>query len=290
MHAYSEEIVFAPSEDQRWMAGVLMRPSGPARSVGVVCIHGATRFFYEPTLVSLGRELAQRGYVVLSGNTRGHDVASDDTPWPLSMGPDDLASWRLGGNSWERFEEEPYDVGGWITFLVSQGVEHVVLFGHSLGLTRVTSYQAQRQDPRVVGMVLASSADSVRPQEPARVALAEQMIAQGRGEEPLPLREGQLVIFALESATHVVHWERLFGPFGTEGRPPWITDIRTPVLATLSTMELSPNLRALVEGMRERAAHAPRFDIEVIDGADHAYTGRARELAEVVANWLEVLP
>jgi hypothetical protein len=36
--------------------------------------------------------------------------------------------------------------------------------------------------------------------------------------------------------------------------------------------------------------HAPRFDIEVIDGADHGYTGRARELAEVVANWLEVLP
>jgi hypothetical protein len=63
MTAFDEEIVFAPSEDQRWRAGVLMRPSADTRrSVGVVCLHGASAFFYAPTYIALGRALAAHGY------------------------------------------------------------------------------------------------------------------------------------------------------------------------------------------------------------------------------------
>jgi dienelactone hydrolase len=291
MRAYSEEIVFAPSEDQRWMAGVLMRPtSGSARSVGVIYIHGATRFFYDPLAVYLGRDLAQRGYLFLSGNTRGHDVASVDAPWPLSVRPEDLAMGRMGGNSWARLDEEPYDVGGWINFLASQGIDKVALVGHSLGVLRVMYYQALRQDPRVVGLVLASSSDRLIPDDPARVELAEQLVAEGRGDEPLPLLEGHPIFFALESAGYLAHINRLVGHFVADGHTPWVADIHLPVLATLGTMEFNPNLRALVEDMRERAVHAPRFDIEVIDGADHGYTGREHKVAEVVGNWLETLP
>jgi pimeloyl-ACP methyl ester carboxylesterase len=290
MGTHSEEIVFAPSEDQRWMAGVLMRPATePARSVGILYLHGSTGFFYEPAGVYLGRELAQRGYLFVSGNTRGHDVASDDFPWPFIHRPDDVAKYRLGGNSWARWDEEPYDVAGWINFLVSQGIDTVALIGHSAGGLRVLYYQALRQDPRVVGMVLASSADSLTPDDPARVELAERLVAEGRGDELLPLLEGQPMILAMESAGYLAHWNRIVAPFVADGHVPWIADIHVPVLATRGTMEPRPNLRALVEDMRERAVQAPRFDIAVIDGADHSYTGRERELAEVVARWLETL-
>jgi pimeloyl-ACP methyl ester carboxylesterase len=291
MGAHSEEIVFAPSEDQHWMAGVLMRPAtGPARSVGILYIHGATGFFYEPSGVYLGRELAQRGYLFVSGNTRGHDVASDDLPWLFTHRPDDVANYRLGGTSWARWDEEPYDVAGWINFLVSQGIDTVALIGHSLGGYRVQYYQALRQDPRVVGMVLASSADALTPDDPGRVELAEHLVAEGRGDEPLPLLEGQPIVVAMKSAANLAHWERIAGPFVADGHAPWIADIHVPVLATLGTIELNPNLRDALEDMRKRAGQAPSFDIAVIDGADHSYTGRERELAEVVANWLEALP
>jgi pimeloyl-ACP methyl ester carboxylesterase len=291
MGTHSEEIVFAPSEDQRWMAGVLMRPTtAPARTVGVVCIHGSTSFFYDPMHVYLGRELAQRGYVVVSGNTRGHDVASDDFPWPFTLRPGDVERVHIGGNSWARWDEEPHDVAGWINFLASQGIDTVALIGHSAGGWRALYYQALRQDLRVVGMVLASSADSFAPDDPARVELAEQLVAEGRGDELLPLLEGQPMILAMESAGYLAHWNRVLGPFVADGHAPWIADIHVPVLATLGTMELRPNLRALMEDMRERAVQAPRFDIAVIEGADHCYTGRERELAEVVARWLETLP
>jgi hypothetical protein len=104
------------------------------------------------------------------------------------------------------------------------------------------------------------------------------------------LLEGLPITFALESAANLAHGERLCAPFVADGHTPWIAHIHSPVLATLGTMELRPNLRALAEDMRERAVHAPRFDIEVIEGADHGYTGCERELTEVVARWLETLP
>ncbi len=67
----SEQIVFTPSEDQRWLAGALMRPTeGSARSIGMVSLQGTFGYFYVPTSVYLGRALAERGYRYVSGNTR----------------------------------------------------------------------------------------------------------------------------------------------------------------------------------------------------------------------------
>jgi dienelactone hydrolase len=293
MGAYSEEIVFVPSEDQRLLAGVIMRPTSSPRNrrrpLGVICLHGAGGHFYIPQHVILGRELAKRGYLVVSGNTRGHDVTSFDTPWPATTRPVDVRNFRPGGNGWERWDEGPYDVAGWISFLVTQGVEQIVLFGRSLGVARITFYLAQRQDPRVVGLILASGDDRVLSHDPTRVQVAEQMVAEGRGDGLLPPAEDQPVVFAMESAAHLVHWERVFGPFVAAGHTPWIGSIRVPVLATVGAAEADPTVRTALDDMRARAVGAPRFDIQVIAGADHLYTGRERELAACVGDWLDAL-
>ena len=291
MAPFDEEIVIAPSEDQRWMAGVLMRPNDDSRRrVGVMCLHGAASAFYFPPYIALGRALAAQGYPFLSGNTRAHDIASMDVPWPPNAHPETVAELRLIGTGWRRFEEVALDVAGWIDFLVGQGVERVVLFGHSFGAACATYYLTHHEDPRVVGLIVASGRDTVTAQDPARVQLAEQLVAQGKGLTAMPLLGGVPPIFALESAERVVDVERVFGPFATQGHTPWIADIRTPILATLGTMESIPNLRGLMEGMRARAVQVSRFDVAVIDGADHVYTGQEHELARVVLDWLEQLP
>jgi dienelactone hydrolase len=274
-----------------------MQPtSGSARSIGMVCIYGSPGVYYLPLYVYLGRALAQRGYRFVSGNTRGHDVATLDVPWPFIARAADVAQWRLGGEGWFRWDEEPHDVAGWIDFLVAQGAEQIVLFGHSGGVARVLYYQAERQDPRVVGLILASGSDRVLATDPARLELAERLVAEGQGDALLPVPAGNP--FGMESAARVVHWERHVGRFAAEGHTPWMASIRVPVLATLGTADdiayapshVIPELHAALEDMRGRAVQAPRCDIQVIEGADHGFTGQERELAEVVAGWLATLP
>ena len=294
MRAYSEEIVWTPSEDQRAQAGLLIRPmASPVQSIGVVSIHGATGSFYVPLLIQLGHALAQRGYPFVSGNTRGHDVAAQDLPWSLFIrgtGSEAYATLRLGGGGWARWDEEPHDVAGWINCIVAQGAEQVVLVGHSLGALRIIYYQAVRQDPRVVGLVLVSGSDHITAVDPARRELAERLVAEGHEDVLLPVAEGIPRGFAMESAAYLVHWERHAGRFAAEGHTPWIASIRTPVLATGGTAEgLFPNLHADLEDMRTRAVQAPRFDIHLFEGADHFYRDQEAEFAEVVADWLDAL-
>lgn len=291
MGSYREQIVFTPSEDQRWLAGVLMQPTdGVVRSIGIVSLHGSPGYFYVPTNVYLGRALAERGYRYVSGNTRAHDVASPDIPWPFGCSPESDADWRIGGHGWYRVDEEPRDVAGWIDFLEDQGAERIVLFGHSGGVRRARQYQAERQDPRVVGLILAGFDDRVLPIDPARLALAEQLVAEDRGEAPLPLRAGVRMHEGMQSAEQYLNWAGLVGRTAAEGYDPWSASIRVPVLATLGTSGEAPNLYAGLEAMRGRTVHAPRFDIQVIEGAEHCYAGHEQELAEVVLGWLESLP
>jgi Serine hydrolase len=294
MKAYGEEIVWTPSEDQWAQAGLLIRPTAsPARPVGVVSIHGATGAFYVPLLIQLGHALAQRGYPYVTGNTRGHDVAAQDIPWSLFIrgtGPEAYAGLRLGGGGWARWDEEPHDVAGWINCIVAQGAEQVVLLGHSLGVLRIIYYQALRQDPRVVGLVLVSGTDHISAVDPARLELAEQLVAEGQEDALLPVAEGIPIGFAMESAANLVHWERHGGRFAEEGHTPWIASIRIPVLATGGTADGSfPDLRADLEDMRTRAVQAPRFDIHLFEGADHFYRDQEAEFTEVVADWLDAL-
>jgi pimeloyl-ACP methyl ester carboxylesterase len=297
MGGSSEQIVYTSSEDQRLLAGVLMQPTeGSVRSIGMVMLHGSTVAFYYPLMyVYLGRALVERGYRYVSGNTRSHDIASPEWLWPGSCREEEVAKWRLGGDGWTRFDEEPHDVAGWIDFLSAQGAEQIVLVGHSGGVRKVLYYQAERQDSRVAGLVLAggTSDRGVIAIDPARMELAERMVAEGQGEALLPLPEGvPMHDGGMQSAASYAIWGRYARQFAAEGYAPWIATIRVPVLATFGADELerSPLLRPNYEDMRRRAVHAPRFDIEVIEGADHCYTGREQGLAEVVLGWLETLP
>jgi len=61
-------------------------------------------------------------------------------------------------------------VTAWITVVADLGFHRVALLGHSLGAMKVPYYQAQRQDPRVADMIVASPL----------------LAADGRGEDLLP--------------------------------------------------------------------------------------------------------
>ena len=171
---FPEELVYVRSADDIVNGGAMFTASKTsARPIAVIWIHGWGTNFYSPTYVMIGRALAARGYTAIIGNTRMHDLGN-------------VAGYRYGkrirgGGYWGIASEEVRDLAAWIDFAEQQGFEQVVLVGHSAGWSAVKRYQADQQDPRVVGVVLASGAvgADTQPTDPQQLADATRMVAAG---------------------------------------------------------------------------------------------------------------
>jgi pimeloyl-ACP methyl ester carboxylesterase len=79
-----------------------------------------------------------------------------------------VEAWRddkrvRGGGYWGVASKEVRDLAAWIDFAEGLGFKQAVLVGHSAGATAVRTYQAQTQDTRVVGVVLASGECALIP-------------------------------------------------------------------------------------------------------------------------------
>src|SRR3989442_11598135 len=81
--------------------------------------------------------------------------------------------------------EQVRDIAAWINFAEARGFKQVVLVGHSAGWAAVTQYQAEKQDRRVVGVVVASGSvhPGTGPTDPDQIAQATRMMAEGRPDD-----------------------------------------------------------------------------------------------------------
>jgi predicted alpha/beta-fold hydrolase len=71
----TERIVQVQSKDEVADFGAIFTPpKNVAKPIAVIWIHGAGVNFYSPTYLAISRDLAKRGYTVITGNTRTHDL------------------------------------------------------------------------------------------------------------------------------------------------------------------------------------------------------------------------
>jgi pimeloyl-ACP methyl ester carboxylesterase len=277
---YSEELLYTQSEDGLILAGLAIRPVElPPHPVSIVWIHGNTGTFYDYPYIVIGRALARRGYIFLSGNTRGHDISA--TLWRM---PEDTPVG--GGSAWEQLEEAPRDLAAWVEVGASLVQNGAILVGHSLGAVKVVQYQAERQDPGVVGMILASP-DVHGHWPPDSVETAKRLVAEGRGMEVLPAQP--YAPWYRLSAQNVVSRANVYARTLVADRgTPTVAMIRCPMLVFFGTRDVGGE--AELETIRRNAAGASRIDTHLIREADHAYTGHEEEVVSLIAGWIDSLP
>ena len=292
--AFTEELVFTDSEDRLALHALFFRPASPTASLPVLWIHGLYTAFYDNAYVALGRELAGRGYVFLSANTRGHDFGA------ALRSPEGRPV--TGGSAWERLQESPRDLAGWIDFLSVCGFRRIVLAGHGLGARKAAFYVVERQDPRVAGLVVASPIVVKYPggaptdDERNLLAAARQMAGAGRERDLMPWPpEG----CAMSAATYVDH-EDPDGPFsnifdltGHSRTAPLAAELRVPILAFFGSQERSADGRdrgGELGLIRHNARSSPSVTITLVRGADYWYTGRISAVADVMAKFVMSLP
>jgi pimeloyl-ACP methyl ester carboxylesterase len=279
--SWTEEIVHASTEDDLLLAGAAIRPvERLARTACVVLIHGNAAAFHDRPYILLGRALAARGYPVIIGNTRGHDIsatlwkASDSTPFAGG-----------GGSGWERMEDAPRDLAAWIDVASAEQSAGIVLAGHSKGAQKVVLYGMERPDPRVIGITLASP-DLHGLRVPGEIEAARALVAEGRGMEVLPAQPWA-PWYRQSAGTVVSHAELVDRLFSASERMPGIAALKMPLLTFFGSRE--PHGPAELDAIRGMASASPRVETRLIDGAHHFYSGQEGDVARVIAEWIEGL-
>src|ERR1700679_852869 len=264
-------------------AALFSPPKNIVKPTAVIWIHGAGVNFYSPTYLTISRNLAKRGFTVIVGNTRMHDLGN-------------VEAWRgdkriRGGMYWGVASEQGRDISAWIDFAMGLGFKQFVLVGHSAGANAVRLYQAQAQDTRVAGVVLASGDvrpdTRVPPQE--WISQAKQLIADGRTEE---LVQGPFLSAAtfMDIVNTPPEFKDFFGDLSANAG---VTRIHCPLLAILGTdgdVGNEEDLKRIKSSTERLPTHPSRFDTALIQGADHMYEGHEDRVAQVIANWADTLP
>jgi pimeloyl-ACP methyl ester carboxylesterase len=291
---YPEELVYARASDDIVNGGAFfIPPKESTKPVAVIWVHGWGVNFYSPTYVRVGRALADLGYPCVAVNTRMHDIGT-------------VAGYRdgkrlRGGGYWGVASEAVRDIAAWIDFAGERGFRQVILVGHSFGWSVVRAYQGRKQDPRVVGVVLASG--GVRGNPPAnpnerakatgRCAEASRLVADGRGEDLLRLPNRLFPSF-ISAATFLddANTPAEYGDFfGEKTANPAVTRILCPLLAFFGTRESEIGTEAdleLIKTCIQRLPSGPRsVETVMIRGADHMYSGEEELVARTIATWAE---
>jgi pimeloyl-ACP methyl ester carboxylesterase len=284
-----EELVSVRSPDGIVSGGVVFNPrKETVKSAAVIWIHGWGVNFYQPTYVNIGRALAERGYACITGNTRMHDLGN-------------VLGWQgnkriRGGGYWGVASDEARDLAAWIDFAADRGFKKVILVGHSAGWSAVRSYQAERQDQRVIGLVLASGAvrAETRQTDPSQLAEARRLIAAGEGDALVrdPKRSFPSYVSAATIQDIANCSPELKDFFGMQTPNPGITRVRCPLLAFFGTrgdVGTEADLELLKSSIKRQSIGPRRVDTIMIDGADHMYAGEEAQVAETIAKWADTL-
>jgi pimeloyl-ACP methyl ester carboxylesterase len=287
---FTEELVYVQSEDGIPNGGaIFVPPKDSAKPIAVIWIHGWGVSFYQPTYVKIGRALAERGYTCIVGNTRMHDLGN--------------VTWKgdkriRGGGYWGVASEQVRDIAAWIDFAEARGFKQVILVGHSAGWAAVTQYQAEKQDRRVVGVVVASGTvrPGTGPTDPDQIAQATRMMAEGHPDELVrdPKRSFPSYISAatmLDIVNTPPEFKDFYGT-KTETKNPAVTRIRCPLLAFYGTrgdVGNEADLKLLKSSIQRQSSGPSRVDTDIIRNADHMYIGEELQVAQTIVKWADTL-
>ena len=260
--------------DKERLHGLLFAPPDSESDLALIFVHGVAMNFYLPPLATFGQELAKRGFHSFVINTRGYD-------WIARAGN----LMKFGGSAYENVEDCLLDLDGAFNFLRQHNYRRLVLVGHSLGAIKSIIYQGTRQRSEVVGVVSCSAPRQFYSERIARqpgfaeiIAKAENLIAEGKGEELLSVAVGPTPgIFTARS--HV----NKYGKDDRNDCRPYAGRLGCPLLAIVGSAEP----KFFFEYAQEMAAAAgPNSVCRLVQGANHFYNRHTREIVEIIYQWL----
>lgn len=284
-----EEIVEFVASDGALLEGVLRSKEKNNQEV-LIQVHGMTADCLGRRNAIIAKEVAKLGIDSFSINTRGSDVVrlvkfADGTK-------------KLGGTAFEDISDSYFDICGAIEFALSRGYTKVYLQGHSLGATKVVyAYNRMLKDNKslakhvkaVVLMSLVDVVHFVKHMAKGYVPYAEAALKKGHDTYLFYKEE---FISPMSPATflrYAKHGKDInFAQFGKEHDDfEVLNGFKVPLFFRWGNVnELAlMDVEAQVEFVKKKIQNK-HLDAGYIDGANHSYVGKEKELAHEIAKFL----
>lgn len=275
------EIVDVVANDKS-LYGLLWQPAGDySCKTAVLLMHGLSSSPTSPLFGKMAPVIAQRGFAALA-------IESHRSGW--------------AGHETALLDDELADLDAWIEFLISRGIENIVLAGASMGSLSVGRWQSIRQHPNVIALAhLMPTADGPEwfraaagdgPYEQA-VADARAAIEAGSGDEYLidiDVRqpEPSLSRGRFRWTQRAASWLSYWGPDADSRNTHHIAHATVPVLLLSGTAD-SYNDKARFAQLREAAAQAPSIAEIWYEDIDHGLAGVERNVADDLCDWIDAI-
>ncbi|PIT93115.1 MAG: hypothetical protein COU06_01800 [Candidatus Harrisonbacteria bacterium CG10_big_fil_rev_8_21_14_0_10_38_8] len=263
--------------------------SYPKRNKGEVLIfvHGLMGKFYsgKERLEELARALNKEGIALASFNNRGHDIVASYKKFDKK--------YVLLGGGFEKFTDCVKDIESYINFFSKKGYKKIYFLGHSTGANKlVYTFSDKKRYPRVKGVVLLSGLSDA--------------VADGKEESEEKLRRIKSAKLPKDALLYPKYWVvpattqrvlSLLTPMGVEdvfqshqknARFRLIKKLNLPTLVMIGDMDKYLDIPAK-EYTEMLTKHLKKGEARIIKGADHAYTGREKQMARAITSWIKTL-
>ncbi len=277
------------------LAGLLFEPSRPTTRA-VIFLHGTggASVFESKRTNALAAAFAADGLAYFAFNNRGAHLVR-------RVGRD------LGGMAYEKIRDCVFDIDGAVRELWSRGFRDLTLVGHSTGANKVAVYDSVKRRNRVKRYVLLAGGDDTgmlyeqlgARRFAAALVKARAMVHDRRG--------GELVPRALSSLP--MSWRSFYDMANPNGdynvfpflevmrgvrlsrRPRFrhVRGIRKPALFVYGENDeyLYGDVSRCASILADALGPRPNVGIAVMAEADHGFSGREGELAELIVRWME---
>ncbi len=298
------ELVQFPNTNKIFLPGLLYEPEKGSDEVSIY-LHGngSSGGFYSVEMQNIfGKTLTDNGISYLTfTNTGGHLIQKYDR---ISNGKNERVA---AGVAYELIKDCLVDIDGAINFVKERGYKHIYLIGSSTGANKICVYDFYKENNIVEKYVLESGGDdsglyySAVGDSKFKLALqmCEKKIKEGKGRN--------LVLKYLYRTP--MSYQALYDQINPEGdynifpffwqlngiaimkKEPWreIKKITKPALVVYGDEDeyCYGKLHDCVGLIKNAVVGRNNFRFEIIPGADHAYFGKRKELAEKVVEFLK---
>lgn len=285
-----QELVRINSIDEIEQPGILYTPNEDTDKI-VIHVHGLNGNFYENRFLDiLAKSYTDKNYAFLTFNNRGRDFITE-----LLKGND----FTIIGGSLERFKDCILDIDGVVNWVKEKGYKEIILEGHSYGCNKVLYYYNHKKDDSIKKIVLLAPCDI--PSE-GKKFLSEEEYNKAKEESTRLVqenKENELIDFSVMANGKIAagtffydflpNGENDFIRYvdGINGKSELLNSINIPTLVIFGDVDecvLTQPIDVVKQYLKNNLSNC---NIQIINGADHSYTGKYEELGKVVKNNME---